>query len=429
MQDNKNSQMAYQMLALYFLKWVRVGIQSSGPSKRNVYHVSTHQFSGPVCKHTDRIDLVLMLITQPSIMWIHGGFCSSAYVLYNWFSTLFPRVLVSGLMSWSLYVVLTGLHSESHPSWIRTFQIIITAMFVLSMYTYFKVIIVGAGSPLDFPELKTDGSKSSTENPYSATDEANERLLGNDPSTARSPPQELFASHTFKNNAPAYRWCSTCGVWKPDRCHHCSTCQKCFLRMDHHCPWFSACIGFYNHKFFIQSLIYITVYCMLTLCVSGATLFEFFWDQDYSDSYISLNMVFLFVTSLAFFVAVGLFSAFSLYMVLKNYTTIEFQDIKWQYSEIQDSGYEFDADGKKRRLGHIYDLGACRNWQAVMGTSWVSWVLPIAVTNRKLTGTFNNGINFEVDEELFEKYRHNAEIQQQLNRQLAEYRDRVRGVR
>ena len=131
-------------------------------------------------------------------MWIHGGFCSLAYVLYNWFSTLFPRVLVLGLMSWSLYVVLTGLHSESHPSWIRTFQIIITAMFVLSMYTYFKVIIVGAGSPLDFPELKTDGSKSSTENPYLATDEANERLLGNDPSTARSPPQELFASHTFK---------------------------------------------------------------------------------------------------------------------------------------------------------------------------------------------------------------------------------------
>lgn len=199
--------------------------------------------------------------------------------------------------------------------------------------------------------------------------------------------------------------------------------------MDHHCPWFSACIGFYNHKFFIQSLIYITVYCMLTLCVSGATLFEFFWDQDYSDSYISLNMVFLFVTSLAFFVAVGLFLAFLLYMVFKNYTTIEFQDIKWQYLELQDSGYEFDADGKKRRLGHIYDLGACRNWQAVMGTSWVSWVLPIAVTNRKLTGTFNNGINFEVDEELFEKYRHNAEIQQQLNRQLAEYRDRVRGVR
>jgi palmitoyltransferase len=26
-----------------------------------------------------------------------------------------------------------------------------------------------------------------------------------------------------------------CHVFKPDRCHHCSICNRCVLNMDHHC--------------------------------------------------------------------------------------------------------------------------------------------------------------------------------------------------
>ncbi|KAF9431439.1 hypothetical protein BGZ76_000310 [Entomortierella beljakovae] len=33
------------------------------------------------------------------------------------------------------------------------------------------------------------------------------------------------------------RWCDICKIYKPDRCHHCSECDECVLRMDHHCPW------------------------------------------------------------------------------------------------------------------------------------------------------------------------------------------------
>ncbi|CAG8709421.1 14011_t:CDS:2, partial [Dentiscutata heterogama] len=28
------------------------------------------------------------------------------------------------------------------------------------------------------------------------------------------------------------RWCETCNYVKPDRCHHCSECNRCILKMD-----------------------------------------------------------------------------------------------------------------------------------------------------------------------------------------------------
>lgn len=395
-----------------------------------------------------------MLINQPSIMWHHGGFWALILGVCNWLSVLFPKLLVLGLMSWSLWVAVSELTDGTYGQWyLHLMVVVVVATYLLAMYTYFKVIVVGAGSPLDFVELTGDAHGELLPYPlhglldptgsrltrlvvlaqlgqYAAdeTDATSGDNLLSAARTARAPPLEYFSTHTFKNNAPAYRWCSSCGVWKPDRCHHCATCRRCFLRMDHHCPWFACCIGFHNHKFFIQALAYITVYCAATLVVSGTKVWQFFAHQDYENAYLSLNLVFLLVVLFAFFVAEGSFTAFLVYLVLTNTTTIEFQDLRWHYLEILNAAYEFDANGEKRPLGHIYDLGWRRNWLAVMGHSWLSWLLPITSTSRRLTDTLNNGVNFEVNEELFDKYCQNARLQERLNQQLAEYRNRIRGT-
>jgi len=46
---------------------------------------------------------------------------------------------------------------------------------------------------------------------------------------------------------------------KFDQSSHCTNCEACILRRDHHCNWIGKCVGFYNNSAFVRLLIWVLV--------------------------------------------------------------------------------------------------------------------------------------------------------------------------
>ncbi|KAG0417523.1 putative protein S-acyltransferase 16, partial [Dictyocoela roeselum] len=112
------------------------------------------------------------------------------------------------------------------------------------------------------------------------------------------------------------RVCFKCTTYKPPRCHHCSKCGKCHLKMDHHSMPFNRCIDFFNYKTFVQFLILncISSIFFLYLLMDVYSVCE----PPYAPYYI-FGIV---VLTLKLLVFLGL-TAFHMFLILNNETTIE----------------------------------------------------------------------------------------------------------
>ncbi|KAK5576997.1 hypothetical protein RB653_001934 [Dictyostelium firmibasis] len=132
-------------------------------------------------------------------------------------------------------------------------------------------------------------------------------------------------SETIIIDNVTWSYCKKCSKSKPPRCHHCSVCDRCILKMDHHCPWIGGCVGFYNYRYFFLFLSYLWVSVCYVLTHSLPLLFGG-GGYLYSKRFTEIDRLLVIISSIGSFitfVAVGSFGGFHAYLIGSGQTSIE----------------------------------------------------------------------------------------------------------
>lgn len=65
------------------------------------------------------------------------------------------------------------------------------------------------------------------------------------------------------------KFCETCHMYRAPRITHCSSCDTCIEKFDHHCPWLGTCVGRRNYPTF---LIFMFSLSITTLGIIGISI-------------------------------------------------------------------------------------------------------------------------------------------------------------
>ncbi len=188
-----------------------------------------------------------------------------------------------GLVGHQIFTVLLPDYLLPRAGWTLTLPAAIAAALLLAaiLFNYWATIFTPPGCPAD-------------------------HLAALDEVTTRSP-----------QLAARWRYCHRCSAPKPERARHCSVCNRCVLKMDHHCPWVNNCVGFFNYRYFLLFLLYLSLGCAFTCALCLLPIF----DEKLFRPEMRL-LLFTFVLCLSIFLALGFFVVWHAYLVATNQTTV-----------------------------------------------------------------------------------------------------------
>jgi len=157
------------------------------------------------------------------------------------------------------------------------------------------------------------------------------------------------------------------------------------MRLDHHCPWINNCVGFSNHKYFLQCLIYALASCVFALATASPYLYEtskrfqliIRGVQGSSKLEPTDEIAFLVFGVLALFISVFLVPLLVIQMRLAvvNRTTIE-------------DNYD--------NIPNPFNQGYCGNIAQIFGHLGLDWLFPIEPWK-----PFLDGVSFPNSHERF----------------------------
>ncbi|VDM53442.1 unnamed protein product [Angiostrongylus costaricensis] len=174
-----------------------------------------------------------------------------------------------------------------------------------------------------------------------------------------------------------FRYCYMCMSLKPDRSHHCSSCGRCVVKFDHHCPWINQCVNHTNYKPFLLYIFYSTLTVVWFLITSLECFVRFILNANWLEDSVPFSLL------LTVMVAYGVFGYYPLgEMLIFHFGLISVNETTCEQAKPSVLKFDFKAD---------YNLGRAKNFMQVFG--WGLWLFP-------LNTSLEDGLHFEIRYEI-----------------------------